>query len=84
MQIKSFSWPIDAWPHHQVWLFITFSMLLGVVVLYGIFYFLTQINRHQQQSKIAAAENRFEKALAVIFGNILVQGTQYVKQQLLL
>ena len=84
MQIKSFSWPIDAWHHHQVWLFITFSMLLGVVVLYGIFYFLTQINRHQQQSKIAAAENRFEKALAVIFGNILVQGTQYVKQQLLL
>jgi len=65
--------------HHQVWLFVIISMLLGVVVLYGIFYFLWQINRHQaQQSKIATdAENRLEKALAVIFGNILVQGTQY-------
>ena len=65
--------------HHQVWLFVIISMLFGVVVLYGIFYFLSQINRHQaQQSKIATdEENRLEKALAVIFGNILVQGTQY-------
>ena len=57
--------------HKQVWLYLIISILVGVESLYGLFWCLSRMNNRQLKSK---NENRFEKALAVIFGNILLQG----------
>jgi hypothetical protein len=44
-------------------------MIVGVVSLYGIIFSLSRMNRQQPNDA-----NKLEKALAVIFGNILSQG----------
>jgi hypothetical protein len=44
-------------------------MIVGVASLYGIIFSLSRMNRLQPNDA-----NKLEKALAVIFGNILLQG----------